>query len=242
VPSPVWRVVLCLLTFFLVTAYAHLIPASQHAYQPGKGTLSAWEEILRSVRHRRFIWEFDIKGFFDNVRVDKAVECLGKEMPKKIGSVIKHMAAMAPKLPSEHKLDERAAELKSQYESDPGVYTREVLESNPPADLEIDDELDAEMLAMAMLEGSEIEYEKDSVNREIEDKLASQRYKGFPQGAALSAFMSILYLAQIKLPEGIHLTMYADDGMVSSDQPFDEGILVAELERLGLSISPAKCK
>jgi len=58
----------------------------------------------------------------------------------------------------------------------------------------------------------------------------------------MSAFMSILYLAQIKLPEGIHLTMYADDGMVSSDAKFDERILIAELERLGLAISPAKCK
>jgi len=174
--------------------------------------------------------------------VKRAIEALGSKMPKHIGDILLSMSEIAPKLPSEHKIDERAAELKSLYKSDPGVYTREVLETSPPADLEIDDELDAEMLAMAMLEESGIEYEKDPVNREIEEKLATQRFKGFPQGAAMSAFMSILYLAQIKLPDGMHLTMYADDGMVSSDQPFDESVLILELERLGLAVSPAKCK
>jgi len=83
--------------------------------------------------------------------------------------------------------------------------------------------------------------QRAETQKEIE-ACAENRFKGFPQGAAMSAFMSILYLADIKLPEGVHLTMYADDGMVSSDQPFDESVLISELERLGLAISPAKCK
>jgi len=65
--------------------------------------------------------------------------------------------------------------------------------------------------------------------------------RGFPQGAAISAFMSVLYLRNIKLPEGVHLTMYADDGLISSDQPFDPEVFISQLHELGLDISPSKC-
>jgi len=68
------------------------------------------------------------------------------------------------------------------------------------------------------------------------------RRKGFPQGAAISAFMSVLYLRNLNLPPGVHLTMYADDGLLSSDVPFDPALFELELLKLGLELSPSKCK
>lgn len=58
-----WNV---LLTWILLP----VISSSQHAYQPGKGVITAWKEIAERVIECRDIWEFDLKNFFGSVKVD----------------------------------------------------------------------------------------------------------------------------------------------------------------------------
>jgi hypothetical protein len=50
------------------------------------------------------------------------------------------------------------------------------------------------------------------------DEVHELRYKGFPQGVAYSAFLSVLHLRSLNLPG---LLMYADDGLVYSDAPIN---------------------
>jgi len=38
---------------------------------PGVGTKTAIEHFITEVRHYKYIYEFDIKGFFDKVSVDQ---------------------------------------------------------------------------------------------------------------------------------------------------------------------------
>lgn len=64
--------------------------------------------------------------------------------------------------------------------------------------------------------------------------------KGFPQGVAYSAFLSVLYLRGLKLLPS--LLMYADDGLLYSNEPFDEDKFRSELSLLGLELSESKCK
>jgi len=66
--------------------------------------------------------------------------------------------------------------------------------------------------------------------------------KGFPQGVAYSAFLSVLYLKGLRLPSGQKLLMYADDGLIYSDSPINKDAFIEELKKLGLEVSPSKCK
>lgn len=48
---------------------------TNHAYQPGKGTATALKE-LTTLRNYKYIYEFDLKGFFDNVDIYDVSEAL----------------------------------------------------------------------------------------------------------------------------------------------------------------------
>jgi retron-type reverse transcriptase len=39
----------------------------QHGFVPGRGTMTAWMDILKNVLNSKFIYETDLKGFFDNI-------------------------------------------------------------------------------------------------------------------------------------------------------------------------------
>lgn len=76
VPTPLWRVYLTMVNWFLVTRFNHLLPESQHGFRPSMGTKTCWSEILKTVIKRRFIYEFDLKGFFGSVDVARVLEYL----------------------------------------------------------------------------------------------------------------------------------------------------------------------
>lgn len=45
---------------------------SQHGFIPGKGTTTAWQEIITRVIPARFIFEVDFKEFYDRINLDNA--------------------------------------------------------------------------------------------------------------------------------------------------------------------------
>jgi hypothetical protein len=49
--------------------------------------------------------------------------------------------------------------------------------------------------------------------------------KGFPQGASISPFLSVLSLTALR-PKFADIIMYADDGIFYSDEPFEEQDIV----------------
>lgn len=61
-----------LLVNFLLTR--NLFPVSQHGFIPGRGTMTAWKELLERALGARDIYEFDLKSFFDSVRLDAISE------------------------------------------------------------------------------------------------------------------------------------------------------------------------
>lgn len=69
VPTLPWRVYLHMWTNILHLYLGNLIPESQHGFQPGKGTLTAWKEILAKVINKQNIYEFDLKQFFPSVDI-----------------------------------------------------------------------------------------------------------------------------------------------------------------------------
>lgn len=66
VPSIPWRVYLHMYNNLLVQWRMHSETGVQHAYLPGKGALTAWNQIVKLLNQPN-IYESDYKGFFDNV-------------------------------------------------------------------------------------------------------------------------------------------------------------------------------
>jgi len=67
--------------------------------------------------------------------------------------------------------------------------------------------------------------------------------KGFPQGGATSPLLSIMVLNTLNptpLPPHCNLLMYADDGLVYSDQAFKEEVVSEHFKGLGIEIAPEK--
>lgn len=88
--------------------------------------------------------------------------------------------------------------------------------------------------------GISVTYDMAEIERLL---LSSQELKGFPQGAAISPLLSILLLITPnthKLPAGSHILMYADDGLIYSDTPFDEKEIERFFQGFGIKLSAPK--
>jgi hypothetical protein len=63
---------------------------------------------------------------------------------------------------------------------------------------------------------------------------------GFPQGANISPFLSILQLAMGATARFAKLIMYADDGLFYSDKPFTAEDVADHFQSLGVNVAPEK--
>jgi hypothetical protein len=63
---------------------------------------------------------------------------------------------------------------------------------------------------------------------------------GFPQGANIPPFLSILQLTMAGEPKFAQLVMYADDGLFYSDAPFTEQDVVDHFAGIGIEVSLEK--
>lgn len=76
VPTPIWRLYLHQMNNLLYFWMSDVFPENQHGFLPNRGTLTAWKSILSKAISKPDIYEFDYKGFFDNVRTDKVLGLL----------------------------------------------------------------------------------------------------------------------------------------------------------------------
>lgn len=67
IPGLVDRLVQSLYTKFFWWTVKERIPEEQHAYQPGKGVLTAWLHVLKVIIYQPNIWGFDLKKAFDRI-------------------------------------------------------------------------------------------------------------------------------------------------------------------------------
>jgi hypothetical protein len=75
----------------------------QHGGRSFKGTHTAWEQIMFVLRDKAFIYEFDIKGFYDNIITKEIVPFLGEKMASRIQAIVDTTKPTEFKLPPEEK-------------------------------------------------------------------------------------------------------------------------------------------
>lgn len=86
-PTLKWKVQMLKYLQILEIVYFNQYPKWQHAGISGRGVLSAWEDALKHAIPANFIYEFDLKGFFDNIHNQNSVPEL-PELNKRINEMV----------------------------------------------------------------------------------------------------------------------------------------------------------
>jgi hypothetical protein len=82
---------------FLTMFLENELKEFNHAYMPRVGTNTAIKDLVLKVLDRKFIYEFDIQGFFNNVSLIGTVKALlARGMPKKQVEDLFKIAIAAP--------------------------------------------------------------------------------------------------------------------------------------------------
>jgi len=144
VPTPAWRCYAFQWMHHIETfmkAAGHLQPW-QHGGRSGVGVLSCYKNLIPRLKESNTIYEFDIKGFFDNVSHEKIIEQFKEKMGPKTAVWVENILKAKPmkyELPS---LEEDKAYQKYLTDSRPSssgddIFAREwkVVESHGPVSL-----------------------------------------------------------------------------------------------------------
>jgi hypothetical protein len=193
-PDPIWRIVLHMANALLVWFYEPKLDDEQHAYRPGRGTGTAWRSIIsEKMLSKPYLYEYDLKGFFDNVKVEPIMKELERAgMPKAWTNIIHVWHSKKPKPASWLQSDEMEA------------YEEEMKTRN---------EKNWEAQKLDMTPGMEKPW------------LTGRLHKiSFAQGSPMAPTLSIigksLWVKEMKkLNPGAEWIIYADDGMIASNQP-----------------------
>jgi len=119
VPTEAWRVYLHAYTNLFYWYVKPEISPSQHGYQPGKGSLTAWQDIFKRLKTAENIYEFDLKNFFGSLRLGEVQNQLyGRyKFPTSEWKFLKALNLCQPKLGRQQKLDESKVRLYSLEQS-----------------------------------------------------------------------------------------------------------------------------
>jgi hypothetical protein len=208
---------------------------SQHAYFPGRGVHTAWEEIFHKL-DAPCIYEFDLSGFFDNVDLGFISKALSERYSAPVCEVefFEKMNKSIVKLCSEDALPEpdRKSFLLPSYRHGPNHVSSFKYFGTPGP------------MALAELErmGMKLQVEVDDI---------SDAFKkvGVPQGAATSCSLSTIAIHEVtdsgaierKLsPNGGGIVMYADDGVIFLESSDDLAKVLDMFQNSGVSINESK--
>lgn len=93
-----------------------MLTSWQHGGRSFKGTHTAWEKIMFVLRDKPFIFEFDIKGFYDNIITKDIAPFLGEKMASRIQEIVNTTKPTEFKLPPEDK-DKALIEYKAKIQA-----------------------------------------------------------------------------------------------------------------------------
>jgi len=185
VPSVDDRVINAMWALYLKFLIDPLLPNYQHGFRPRKSVSTAWLEVIGNVPKFKFAYEFDLKGFFNNVTPRFITDTLrAAGLPEELISYISRVNTMWP------------------------LIERDNLED-------------------------EIEVQRYYVNgREV------YRKSGLPQGLPWSPILCIFALSYAFRNQPGKLVMYADDGILFTNNLHDTAKLRnSEAENNGIIIS-----
>jgi hypothetical protein len=107
VPTMEWRIALHMLNNFIFQFVKLELLNSQHGFIKGRGTMTAWREVMNKIIEKKFIYECDLKQFFPSIShavLDYRLFMTG--MPKNISNWIDRVNQSTPFLPKKRLLDE----------------------------------------------------------------------------------------------------------------------------------------
>jgi hypothetical protein len=82
---------------------------------PNRGTKTALAELIRKVRDQKYMYEFDIKGFFNNVSIVKTINSL--ELRGMKGKMLKKLEQILESTPNNIDIDDPDS-MTSEYDKD----------------------------------------------------------------------------------------------------------------------------
>jgi len=208
VPTAPWRVILHMWNGFLVLFLQEEIKKYNHAYLPGSGTNTALKDWVNLVLSAKNVYEFDLKGFFNNVPLPLIKKLLKRRgMPSEALDKLSRILKCAPE-----NLTFGSDLIQNDY--DKSLAMRNLDKSTQELD-----PFEWATMGVGFEDGrmitateARLSLPSDAIN------------KGLPQGAAPSTVLSLLALSEWakELEEkGIYLLMYADDGFLYSENSFE---------------------
>jgi hypothetical protein len=121
VPTPAWRIALHMWAQ-LFSIWTHTwMPKSQHGFVSGRGTLTAWREILSKIKEVNHIYEYDLKDCFNKIRLDALSDIMGRELqiPAWIVNKFSQLNMSTPRFGTTTKIDESQYQERSLWHKDP---------------------------------------------------------------------------------------------------------------------------
>lgn len=211
VPTKAWRVYLHMLNNLIVWSRTGR-EYEQHAYFPQRGVHTAWQSVFERIDSPN-IYEFDLKGFFDNVSLEFMYKVLVRDYgyPRSVAAFLRKLNRSIPKL----------AKVDLMKEPDRDLALTADLEINPNRSDLLKDPLGGlrdfsgvwSLPAHHLLEQLEAEGLVEVVSTP-----SGRGWKefGIPQGAGTSCGLSTVNLERLWNDQGLNMdmVMYADDGIV----------------------------
>lgn len=202
VPTPEWRIYLSMLNTALTMWLERHWQNGQHAYFPGKGTISAWRSVLSQI-HKKNIYEFDLKSFFPSVEVQQVSKrLLEYGLPKVAVEYFEELNMSLPDLRDVDLIDED--EIRERQETERQfAWDKHIYESLKESLIIEDPELSKDLIQDMHV------YEHGL--KEVEIFAGSPT--GLPQGGGISPVLSVQVLDEI-FKHNPTTVMYADDGII----------------------------
>jgi hypothetical protein len=221
---------------------------TQHAYFPGRGVHTAWVDVFERIESP-YIYEFDLKGFFDSVSLEYITKLLTKvfNLPRKEAAFFRKLNRSIVRLCAVDKIDEpdRALKYTANLQPNPNLK-RAPVGLDPNWDGVIPPELDlsGRNRRPAVLEVDGFELVGASKPG------LGWKENGVPQGAATSCSLSTIALDSVTSPDelsrslggasGLSVVMYADDGIIFAQNEEDVNRALSLFNPTGVSVNESK--
>jgi len=198
VPTPEWRIYLHQLNNLLIYWLEGKMHINQHGFLPGRGTLTAWRDVLTKAIRKPDIYEYDYKGFFNKIRTERVLRILRDYgLPQTMEHQLEEIIRASPRLPEEKLTPENNAETKKEYEElQNSMWTmiRQVIGKETGLTPSAEEEHNKKFSGGGM-EGLATTWLDRMTSLSKETK--NEWLEGVPQGAAISPLLAIIPLSHL---------------------------------------------